>query len=110
MAGDPIESEYPVIKKMYELTIEYTHRVKNFPRESRFILGDRILVNCYDVLEGLVEARYAKDKAGILRQQNLRIEKLRFQTRLSKDLHLISNVRGAVRTLNGSKTRGAASW
>jgi hypothetical protein len=62
MAGDQIESEYPVIKKMYELTIEYTHRVKNFPRENRFILGDRILVNCYDLLEGLVEARYTQNR------------------------------------------------
>ena len=50
--------EYPVIKKMYELTLEYTRRVKGFPRDSRFILGDRILSNCYDVLEGLLEAKY----------------------------------------------------
>lgn len=90
MGTDFLENEYPVIKKMYDLTIEYTHRVRNFPRDSRFILGDRILLNCYDILEGLVEARYAKNKLEILRRQNLRIEKLRFQTRLCKDLRFIS--------------------
>jgi len=85
-----MDDEYPVISKMYLLTLEFTNRVKNFPRDSRFILGDRILSNCYDILEGLVEARYAREKNRILSNQNLRLEKLRFQTRLCRDMKIIT--------------------
>ena len=84
------EQEYPVIKAMYRLTLEFSHQVKNFPRDSRFILGDRILNNCYDLLEGLVEARYAKQREKILFEQNLRLEKLRFQMRLCLDMNIIN--------------------
>jgi hypothetical protein len=86
---DPAD-EYPVINSMYRFTLEFTCRIKNFPRDTRFILGDRILTNCYDILEGLVEARYAKNKEKTLQEQNLRLEKLRFQTRLCKDMTIIS--------------------
>jgi len=84
--------EYPVIKKMYQLSLELTIRVKDFPRDTRFILGDRMLVNCYSILEGLIKARYASsDRSKLLREQNLSLEKLRFQTRLCKDLKIISS-------------------
>jgi hypothetical protein len=90
MSDDSLSKEYPVIRKMYQLTLEYTDRVRGFPRHCRFVLGDRILVNCYEILEGLVEARYDKAKKPLLRAQNLRIEKLRFQTRLCMDMQVIS--------------------
>jgi hypothetical protein len=82
--------EYPVIHKMYQLTLTYTQRVTDFPRDKRFVLGDRILKNCYDLLEGLIEARYLSRRVPVLHQSNLRLEKLRFQTRLCRDLKIIS--------------------
>ncbi|PXF52726.1 MAG: four helix bundle protein [Deltaproteobacteria bacterium] len=83
-------ADYPVIKAMYRLALEYTERVKSFPRDTRFILGDRILNNCYDILEGLIEARYTKEKERVLRRLNLQLEKLRFQTRFCLDVKVLS--------------------
>jgi len=90
MRKSTIEDEYPVIDKMYKLTLEYSLRVKKFPRDTRYILGDRILNNCYDLLEGLIQAKFTRERAKILNEQNLRLEKLRFQTRMSKDLKAVS--------------------
>lgn len=66
--NDRSAHEYPVIHKMYRLALEYTQRVRRFPRDTRFVLGDRILLNCYAILEGLVAARSASRPgcAGIL--------------------------------------------
>ena len=50
------------------------------------LLGDRIESAALDVLEGLIEATYTRDRAQLLSTVNLRIEKLRFLTRLSLDL------------------------
>ena len=62
---------YSVIQAVYQLALEYTRRVSKFPRDNRFVLGDRILQNCYNILEGLVEARYSRvDHRGrLLREQ-----------------------------------------
>ena len=43
-----------------------------------------------DLLELLIEAKYSKDKQGILNQVNTKIEVLRFQLRLAKDLKAFS--------------------
>jgi four helix bundle protein len=90
MKDEHLSEEYPVIKKMYDLTVEFTLRVRDFPRDTRFILGDRVLTNCYAILEGLIEARYTPKRGNILRVLNIKLEKLRFQTRLCKDLKIIS--------------------
>jgi hypothetical protein len=90
METSPLEKEYPVIRKMYDLTMTVTLRVRDFPRDCRFVLGDRMLVNCYNLLDGLIEARYAREKSAILQAQNLCLEKLRFQIRLCLDMKIVS--------------------
>ncbi len=42
----PVE-ELTVITKAYDLVRELTQRVGKFPRDYRFLLGDRILGNVY---------------------------------------------------------------
>ena len=49
----------------------------HFPRSQRFLLGDRIQATATDVLERLVEATYARCRAGHLATANLGPEKLR---------------------------------
>jgi hypothetical protein len=53
-------------------------------------LGDRLEHRLYDVLDGLVRARYSRDRAAILRGVNLDLELFRFQFRLATDLRCIS--------------------
>jgi len=86
-AGD----ELITITKAYDLVRELTRRVGKFPRDFRFLLGDRILRNGYDVLDLLIEARYTREKRDLLDRANLRLERLRFQIRLAHDEQLLSH-------------------
>ncbi len=83
--------ELPIIQKTYDLILWYIPHVNKMPRNHRFGLGDRITTMLYRVLEGLIRARFAKNKVEILRSLNVEIEILRFQTRLMRDFQIFSN-------------------
>jgi formylglycine-generating enzyme required for sulfatase activity len=57
-----------------------------FPRARRFTLGERIESGLLFVLERLVEAAYARQKADILQAANLRLDVIRHLWRLSHSL------------------------
>lgn len=61
-----------------------------FPRDQRFLLGDRIENMLLDILEDLIDATYTREKVNILRRVNLRLEKLRFLVRMTNDLHYLN--------------------
>ncbi|MEW6263936.1 MAG: diversity-generating retroelement protein Avd [Thermodesulfobacteriota bacterium] len=67
--------------------------LQKFPRDQRFLLGERIESNILDVLELLIQANYSKEKLEHLRQANLRIEVLRFLWRLSTDMTYLNRRR-----------------
>ena len=96
--------ELPVIAKAYELAREMTRRTRKFPRDLRFVLGDRLLTTAYDVLDALLEAKYSRAKRPLLDLANLLLERLRFQTRLCQEEALIS-----VRLRAGLRQRGTGS-
>lgn len=62
-----------------------------FPKKARFSFCQRIEALALDVVEDLVEARYSRQKAPILRRVNLRLEKMRVLMRLSHKLHYLSH-------------------
>ncbi len=82
--------ELVAITKAYDLVREMTQRVGKFPRDFKFLLGDRMLNNVYDVLDLLVEAKYTRNKGLLLDRANLRLEQVRFQVRLAHDEKLLS--------------------
>ena len=83
--------ELPIIQKTYDLIKWYIPILNRLPREHRFTLGERIVNNLYDLLEGLIRARYAKkDKLAQLQSLNNQIDILRYQARLLFDFQLIS--------------------
>ena len=83
--------ELPIIQKTYDLIKWYIPILNRLPREHRFTLGERIVNNLYDLLEGLIRARYAKkDKSAQLQSLNTQIDILRYQARLLYDFQLIS--------------------
>ena len=82
--------ELIAITKAYDLVRETTRRVNGLPRAYKFVLGDRLLANAYDVLECLVEAKYARQKTALLDRANVTLEKMRFQYRLAHDEKLIN--------------------
>jgi len=76
----------PVLEQAYQFVLWLIPTVEKFPRDRKFLLGDRIQATALDVIEGLVEATYTKSRERLLGRVNLAIEKLRFLVRLSVDL------------------------
>ena len=79
-------NELAVITKTYDLILWSCNHTGRFPRNHRFVLGERIERNLYDLLETLIQAKYSKQPLTLLQDANLGLEILRFQFRLAKDL------------------------
>jgi hypothetical protein len=83
------QEELVVITRAYDLVLWSCHHTGRFPRSHRFVLGERMERNLYDLLETLIQARYTRERQALLRQANLILEVLRFQMRLAKDLQCL---------------------
>src|SRR5262245_27419264 len=81
--------ELTVITKSYDLILWSFHHISRFPRNHRFVLGERIERHLYELLETLLKAKYTRSRLPLLDQANLVLEVLRFQIRLAKDLQCL---------------------
>jgi 23S rRNA-intervening sequence protein len=81
--------ELTVITKTYDLILWSCNHTSKFPRNHRFVLGERIERNLYNLLETLIRAKYTKQRQRFLEDANLNLENLRFQMRLAKDLQCL---------------------
>ena len=52
--------ELTVISKTYDLILWSCHHTSRFHRNHRFVLGERIERNLYDLLEILLEAKFRR--------------------------------------------------
>jgi hypothetical protein len=87
----PPGPEAPVVLvKWYDFAKWLLERVENFPKSQRFVLGQRLTAQAMDVLDLLVEASYARDKAEILATANRKMEVLRWTVRMAKDRKLFT--------------------
>ena len=98
--------ELPIIQKTYDLIQWYVPLLNKLPRHHRHLLGERIITQLYELLEGLVVARYAREKLPQLEALNAKLDILRYQTRMLLDFHLFSVERYdyASQLLNGVGT------
>ncbi len=80
--------DLPIIQKTYDLIKWYVPILNRLPRSHKFMLGDRIICGLYDLLEGLIQARYSPEKLPQLEALNIHIDVLRHQTRLLLDFQL----------------------
>jgi hypothetical protein len=81
--------ELVVIVKTYDLIRWSCHHTGKFPRNHRFVLGERIERNLYDLLETPLKSKYTRNRQELLQRANLTLEILRFQMRLAKDLQCL---------------------
>ena len=81
--------ELIVITKTYDLIMWSCNHTSRFPRNHRFVLGERIERRLYDLLEILLQAKYTRNRQPLLQEANLGLEILRFQMRLAKDLQCL---------------------
>ena len=79
-----------VLIKWYDWTKWLLERVDSFPKNQRFIFGQRLADRSIRVLEILVDASYRSRKAELLAEANRQIEVLRWLVRLAKDRQLLS--------------------
>lgn len=91
-----------VLTKHYDFVAWVLPHLSRFPKNYKFLLGDRMQSAILDVLEDLIDASYSREKGDILQRVNLRLEKLRYMFRLSNDLALLDQRRYlyAVESLN----------
>jgi hypothetical protein len=84
-------AEPPVVLiKWYDWTKWVLERVDSFPKNQRFIFGQRLADRSIRVLEILVDASYRSKKADLLAEANRQIEVLRWLVRLAKDRNLLT--------------------
>ncbi len=83
-------NDLPIIQKTHDLIQWYVPILNRLPRDHKFMLGDRIIGGLYDLLEGLIRARYAREKLPQLHQLNTQLDILRHQAKLLLDFKLLS--------------------
>ena len=85
--------EFPIIELCYDFTVWMNERIRRFPRNERYSIGLRVENKLLDFLDTLVEARYTRKRAEILRRAVVQLECLRFHVRLLRDLGLFNSNR-----------------
>ena len=83
------QEELVIITKTYDLILWSCNHTGRFPRQHRFVLGERLERTLYDLLETLIQAKYSRERTPLLNEANLKLEILRFHIRLAKDLHCL---------------------
>jgi hypothetical protein len=81
-------AELPIIQKTYDLILWYVPHLNRLPRDHKFTLGNRMIEELYDLLKGLIAARYSSEKLARLESLNELLDLIRWQTRLLRDFEL----------------------
>ena len=81
--------ELTVITKTYDLILWSCQHTSRIPRQHRFVLGERLERTLYELLETLIQAKYTRERKPLIDDANLKLEILRFQVRLAKDLQCL---------------------
>ena len=80
-----------ILTLTYDFLLYLIPELSKYPRNQKFLLGDRIETLALDILDDFIVAYYSKQKLERLREANLKLERLRYLIRLSHDLKLLSN-------------------
>ena len=84
------DEDLPVFVKWMDFLDWLLDATEKFPKHVRFTIAVRIENLALDIVEDLVEARYAREKSVILERANLRLEKIRVLLRISHDRQYLS--------------------
>ncbi len=81
--------ELPILQKTYDLIRWYVPILTRLPKSHKYVLGDRLVIDLYDLLRGLVRAKYKSEKRELLIELNINLEIIRHQNRLLHEFELI---------------------
>lgn len=79
-----------IFQKMYEFILWLYLVVKKFPKNEKYVLGERIEKTALNVMEGIITSNCEFDKKETLKKTNVELEKLRIFIRLAKDQRLMN--------------------
>jgi len=89
--GRDSRDEPPVLLvRWYDITKWLLDRVDSFPKNQRFIFGQRLADRALNILEALVEATYSARKADLLAGVNRDIEVMRWLIRMATDRKVLT--------------------
>ena len=88
-ASPATRAELPIIETCLDLIRWFVPLLNRLPRQHKFGLGDRLTSNLYQLLEQLVQARYAQAKLPILEPLKAQIVVIQLQIRLLHQFHAI---------------------
>lgn len=77
-----MKENYPVYVKWLSVLDWILDKTEKIPKSARFSLSGRIANLSIDVMEGIIDAIYSRDKVYILDRLNIYIEKLRVLFRI----------------------------
>jgi len=102
----------PIYKTTYELLQTVTRKTKNFPREFKYSMGDKIRDECVELVILIYKANSIKSERGEHLAKILeRVQVVELMLRLSKDLHLINVTSfSEIVLLTDSLSRQAQGW
>ena len=101
----------PIYKTTYELLTLITKRTKDYPRDFKYSLGDKIRNECVDLVVLIYKANSIKNRNELIETINERLNLIELLLRLSKDMRLLS-VQGfaEIVELTDSLMRQANGW
>jgi hypothetical protein len=80
-----------LLTKLQGLLVYLIPQLNKFPRDQKFVLGDRIETKLLEVQESCLRAYYGWEKRGHLLEANLQLEVARHLVRLAHALRLLSH-------------------
>ena len=80
-----------ILTKLEDVLVYLIPQLNKFPRDQKFVLGDRIETKLLEVQEECLWAYYSRDKRGHLLEANLQLEVARHLVRLAHALKLFSH-------------------
>lgn len=86
-------TEFPIIRRTYELIKWYVPILNKLAKIHKFTLADRMIDRLYSLLENLIIIHYDREKLRKLESVNTQLDILRYQTRLLYDFQLIASHR-----------------
>jgi len=82
--------ELPVFKASYDLLVEIFRFTKNFCKEYKYTVGEKLKNETLDLIIMIYQANSRHEKFDTLQKAREQIEVIRLLIRLMKDLHQIS--------------------
>jgi len=79
-----------IYQKMYDYILYAFPIVSRFPKQQRYVLGQRIETGMLEIAERIVQANKSRNKRPVLFEIDIRLEKLKLLIRLAKDLGMMS--------------------